>query len=104
MKKLDIVVKRIKELKFLVEYCDMNKSIKQLRDSCDLINTYDLISDQYFINITEKKILKKIKEYPTYFPWEQDKAIRIIQKACYNWLWKPKTNDWRGKERVIFYC
>ena len=81
---INYIIRRIGELKFLHEYCDFKNILENKKNTLFCLSPFDK---------TERKILERIKEYPKHFPWEQDMAIRKIQKACYNWLWKPKTDD-----------
>jgi hypothetical protein len=93
---IDHVVRRMGEMKFLYECCDMQNEL----DTTSAEHLEELeagfIPDMSVFNDTEDRILTKINGYPDFFPWQlaiRDKAARKIQEYCHNWLWKPICKD-----------
>lgn len=82
---------RLKEMKEHLNYmgenyhpCDMEK----------FLNMKSIIREKE--EIVEKKIEKVEREMEREMKREmerREKAVRVIQKGCHNWLWKPICND-----------
>lgn len=92
--RLDYVIKRMSEMKYLFNYCHMRKILNKTKSKYrDEYYEYEEIFDE-----AENKALEHYSdgEYPDIWPWISEKLernARIIQKHCYNWIWKPVTRD-----------
>ena len=93
--KIKFIVKRMCQMKYLFDYCDIATQKNKFYDAYnqEKWNTND--DDLTLIDYTESKILKKIGGYPRIWPWIAEKSAKIIQKKMMHWLWSPYTKDGR---------
>jgi len=83
------IVENLCQKKFLVEYYDLDNKAKRIHENCSMLS---------FKECVQMVELEAFKEqiYPDIWPWPNDmvnKAARIIQQGCHNWLYKPVTAD-----------
>ena len=86
------IVERMSQMKFLFEYCNMQKVLDEVSLKQEEEWESGYIPDCTVFDEAEYTILEKTP-YPKIWPWQLDKYARIIQRGCYNWLWKPITDD-----------
>ncbi len=88
---LRMIVERMCQLKWLFDYQNMGVLIQEIKE----LDLEDPDYDDYLarpLQIAEARILAKTP-FPRIWPWQAEHAARIIQKACHNWLHKPKCKD-----------
>lgn len=105
---IDKVVERMCQMKYLYDYQDMKielsitsddrtRCYEEMLSGDGNVDFYYDIPDVSVFQETEDRILDKIKKYPEIYPWQKEKlknkAARIIQRNCENWLWKPVCKD-----------
>jgi hypothetical protein len=89
---LDYVVQRMCEMKYLFEYRDMRTKLGQVAARYDDMYDLGVYPSRSVFEQAEYEIICK-EAYPKYWPWQAERAARIIQRGCYHWLSKPITND-----------
>ncbi|KXS08781.1 hypothetical protein M427DRAFT_50325 [Gonapodya prolifera JEL478] len=89
---LDMIVRRMSEMKWLFEYCNIRKVLDEVEQ--ENIEEWEAgyIPDVPVFDEAEYRVLKA-QPYPRVWPWMYDKYARIIQRGCRNWIWKPVTAD-----------
>jgi uncharacterized protein YecE (DUF72 family) len=66
---LDYVVRRMCEMKYLYEYCNMKKELKEVeREHIQTLNA-GYIPDMSVFQEAEDNILRRIGDYPEEWPW-----------------------------------
>lgn len=90
---IPFIVNRMCEMKFLFEYHDMRTVLQQVEEESEIQSISDYWFESTCFEEAEGRILKKTGGYPRVWPWIADKAARVIQNGCENWLWKPQCDD-----------
>jgi hypothetical protein len=103
------IINRMCEMKFLFDYRDMQKILDKLAKELiddrndfyerlleDENENHDIFERYYpkfkLFEEAERRATPKTG-FPRIWPWIEEKNAKIIQKHCYNWLWKPVTKD-----------
>ena len=70
------VVRRMCEMKYLFEYCDMRKELSKVEDEHIKILDAGYIPDGHVFDEAEYNVLKRVGGYPKIFPWLKNDVTR----------------------------
>jgi len=99
---IDEVVERMCQMKFLFDYCNMQKVLdKVVQDQCEELEA-GYFPDVPAFDYAEYLILKKIKSYPTEWPWIIEKINKQKFNSCLEELkLLPPKNQFIGGQHYI---